>query len=80
MKYENVSTESELSQGKKHFSFFFNLTKPEIDFAEDGGKPVEPPRLNDGTQSSDTGYINGELKYTFTVRNDSDAAPANNDV
>ena len=76
LKYENVSTESELSQGKKNFLFFFNLAKPEIDFAEDGGKPVEPPRLNDGTQSSDTGYINGELKYTFTVRNDSDAAPA----
>lgn len=59
-----------------------NLAKPVIKFDENGGKPKEPQRLGTaGTfktpvDLSDTGYIDGELKYTFTVENDSDAAPA----
>lgn len=53
---------------------------PVIKFDENGGKPKEPQRLGTaGTfktpvDLSDTGYIDGELKYTFTVENDSDAA------
>ena len=77
LKYDNVATESEMSQGTKDFSFFFNLAKPLIEFDKNGGKPAEPPRKNEtGVQDGTTGYIDGELKYTFTVKNDSDASPA----
>ena len=77
LKYDNVATESEMSQGTKDFSFFFNLAKPLIEFDKNGGKPAEPPRKNEtGAQDGTTGYIDGELKYTFTVKNDSDASPA----
>ena len=82
LKYENVATNKELESGAKDLSFFMNLAKPVIKFDENGGKPKEPQRLGTaGTfktpvDPSDTGYIDGELKYTFTVENDSDAAPA----
>lgn len=82
LKYENVATNKELERGAKDLSFFMNLAKPVIKFDENGGKPKEPQRLGTaGTfktpvDLSDTGYIDGELKYTFTVENDSDAAPA----
>lgn len=82
LKYENVATNKELESGAKDLSFFMNLAKPVIKFDENGGKPKEPQRLGTaGTfktpvDLSDTGYIDGELKYTFTVENDSDAAPA----
>ena len=82
LKYDNVATVSELKANKKNIKFYSNLAKPVIDFDEEGGKPAEPPRLNETDENgntitnSDGDYIKGELKYTFTVKNDSEAAPA----
>lgn len=75
LKYDNVCTISELNNKTKDIEFYFNLAKPVISFDENGGKPKEPVRAGE-SETSDTGYINGELKYVFTVENDSDAAPA----
>ena len=67
--YDNVMNASDLEDGTKDISFFANLSKPVIEFSE---KPAEPQE-ND---TSDASYIKDELKYVFTVKNDSDAAPA----
>lgn len=75
LKFDNVVTNDELNQDIKDISFFSNLAKPVITFAEDGGIPPEPPRkdeVNDGSY----GYIDGNLQFKFTITNDSDAAPA----
>lgn len=77
LKYENVFSRKELDDGKKDISFFTNLAKPVIQFDADGGKPAEASGIGefgDGTDGS--GTIGDELKFTFTVENDSDAAPA----
>lgn len=76
LKYPNVMTKAELDGGKKDIKFWLNLAKPVINFTENG-KPLEPVRkgeVDDG--SGNYGYIDGELKFTFTVSNDSDASPA----
>ena len=75
LKYDNVCTISELNKKTKDIEFYFNLAKPVISFDKNGGKPKEPVRAGE-SETSDTGYINGELKYVFTVENDSDVAPA----
>lgn len=67
--YQNVMRAEDLEAGKENLSFFANLAKPTITFEE---KPAEPPRAGENQGS----YINGELKYVFTIGNDSDAAPA----
>ena len=77
LKYDNVMTDESLSGDTKDLKFYTNLAKPWIHFDEKDGKPVEPKRMND-TDTTGTGYIDGELKYTFTVENDSEAAPASN--
>ena len=46
-----------------------------IQFDENGGKPAEASETDEFGDGSG-GTINGELKFTFTVENDSDAAPA----
>ncbi len=75
LQYDNVVTRSEAENQGKLNSFFVDLAKPVIRFAENG-RPSEPKRLNENTTEG-RGYIeNNELKYTFTVENDSDAAPA----
>ncbi len=74
LKYENTVTMTEAGNGKLS-SFFVNLAKPVIDFTENG-RPPEPERANDPGDGENTGNINSELKYVFTVENDSDAAPA----
>lgn len=72
LQYENVMSEGALQSKEKDIRFFANLAKPVIRFTE---KPKEPQRLNESA-GENTGYIKGELKYTFTLENDSDAAPA----
>lgn len=75
LKYDNTATKTDATDGKLS-SFFVNLAKPVINFAENG-RPPEPERANvvsDGSEN--TGNIKNELKYVFTVENDSDAAPA----
>ena len=69
--YENVVSADTLAGGTANLAFFANLTKPTIIFAENG-KPAEPERLN----ASGGDYVDGELKYVFTIGNDSDASPA----
>lgn len=84
LKYSNVVTDEELENKEKDISFYSNLAKPVITFDEDGGMPPEPPRMikkQNGTfgyesVTEDRNYIDGELKFKFTVTNDSDAAPA----
>ena len=72
VKYDNVVNQSALDAGTKNIFFFANLSKPVIQFTE---KPKDPPRT-DETPGEDSGYVSGELKYVFTIGNDSDAAPA----
>lgn len=73
LKYDNVFTKDELDSKTKDISFYMNLAKPVIDFTENG-RPPEPQRQ--GETDASAAYINGELKYEFTVKNDSDAVPA----
>lgn len=72
--YDNVMSLSDLTAGRKNLSFFANLSKPVIQFTE---KPKDPPRLGE-TASADSDYVSGELRYVFTIGNDSDSAPATN--
>ena len=72
LNYGNFCTAKELDTGTKDLSFFANLAKPVIDFQE---KPKEPPRSGESV-GEDLDYIKGELKYQFTIHNDSDAEPA----
>ena len=72
LSYDNVFTTSELNDNTESLNFFSNLAKPVIHFEE---KPAEPPRANE-TNADRSLITNGELKYVFTIENDSDAAPA----
>jgi len=72
LNYGNFCTAKELDTGTKDLIFFANLAKPVIDFQE---KPKEPPRSGESV-GGDLDYIKGELKYQFTIHNDSDAEPA----
>ena len=46
-----------------------------INFDENGGRPAEAAGVDDFSDES-SGTIQDELRFTFTVENDSDAAPA----
>lgn len=72
--YDNVVTKSEIDSGQKDMNFYFNLTKPVIQFDENGGRPKEPTRIGEA-ETDENGYIDGELKYTFTIENDSEVTP-----
>ena len=74
--YPNVITRSEAAQEGKLNSFYVDLAKPVIKFAENGGRPPEPTRLNETVQSGQGAIQNQKLEYTFTIENDSDSAPA----
>ena len=74
--YPNVITRSEADQEGKLNSFYVDLAKPVIKFAENGGRPPEPKRLNETVQSGQGAIQNQKLEYTFTIENDSDSAPA----
>ena len=74
LKYDNVFVSSELSDSTDKLTFFSNLAKPVIKFTS---KPPEPPRANDSSNVSNRALIqDGQLKYVFSIENDSDAAPA----
>ena len=70
--YQNVLTAESLNENSENLAFFANLAKPTITFVE---KPAEPVRAGESNVEG-SGYIDGELKYVFTIGNDSDAAPA----
>ena len=76
LKYDNIFTWDEADKGELN-SFYVQLAKPVIHFTENG-RPPEPQRANETNDGTDAnvGNIDKELKYTFTVENDSDAAPA----
>ena len=75
LKYENTFSSLELQSDTTKLDFFANLAKPVINFTE---KPKEPHRFNEKTGAyPDRGLIkDGQLKYVFSIKNDSDAAPA----
>lgn len=74
LKYDNVFVSSELNDRTDKLTFFSNLAKPVIKFIS---KPPEPPRANDSSNVSNRALIqDGQLKYVFSIENDSDAAPA----
>lgn len=73
LKYDNVVTKAELENDTKDIKFFANLAKPVINFEE---KPKEPQRANVTDDSEKYGNISGELKFVFSIENDSDAIPA----
>lgn len=74
LKYDNVFASSELEDSTDKLTFFSNLAKPVIKFTS---KPPEPPRANDSSNVSNRALIqDGQLKYVFSIENDSDAAPA----
>ena len=74
LKYDNVFVSSELIDSTDKLTFFSNLAKPVIKFTS---KPPEPPRANDSSNVSNRALIqDGQLKYVFSIENDSDAAPA----
>lgn len=74
LKYDNVFVSSELNDRTDKLIFFSNLAKPVIKFTS---KPPEPPRANDSSNVSNRALIqDGQLKYVFSIENDSDAAPA----
>ena len=74
LKYENTFSSLELQSDTSKLDFFANLAKPVINFTE---KPKEPHRFNETGDYLDRGLIeDGQLKYVFSIKNDSDAAPA----
>lgn len=74
LKYDNAFVSSELKDSTDKLNFFSNLSKPVIKFTS---KPPEPPRANDSSNVSNRALIqDGQLKYVFSIENDSDAAPA----
>lgn len=74
LKYDNAFVSSELKDSTDKLNFFSNLAKPVIKFTS---KPPEPPRANDSSNVSNRALIqDGQLKYVFSIENDSDAAPA----
>ena len=74
LKYDNVFVSSELKDRTDKLTFFSNLAKPVIKFTS---KPPEPPRANDSSNVSNRALIqDGQLKYVFSIENDSDAATA----
>lgn len=78
LSYPNVTTKGNINQ--KTLSFYTQLSKPVIEFTE-GGRPLEVPRVGESSDSQNgIGYLSSEddgLKYTFTVKNDTDTSPAN---
>ena len=75
LSYNNVTTVSELQ--KTDLSFFVKLSKPVIEFTENG-RPAEVPRIDEANLTDTSGYLEGEdLRYEFTIKNDSDAYPVN---
>ena len=72
LQYKNVFVSSELDNNAENLDFFSNLAKPVINFEE---KPAEPPRANQSNAGQSL-ITSGELKYVFTIENDSDALPA----
>lgn len=74
--FSNVSTTSDIKN--MNLSFFTKLSKPVIEFTENG-KPLEVPRVGEAeNESKGIGYLRDEnLRYEFVVKNDSEAYPAN---
>lgn len=78
----NVMSKSQ-ADNAQNLNFFFYLAKPEISF-EENGMPPEPTRLNDSdytyNKEAGKGIIKQNedgLKYTFTIKNESEISTAN---
>lgn len=78
----NVMSKSQ-ADNAQNLNFFFYLAKPEISF-EENAMPPEPTRLNDSdytyNKEAGKGIIKQNedgLKYTFTIKNESEISTAN---
>lgn len=75
LNYSNVFSSKDLNNDSKNLMFFSNLAKPVMTFQE---MPKEPPRVGDDISSTSTvGYIDKELKYVFSIENDSEISSVN---
>lgn len=86
LKFDNVFWRSELEKGNEQIVFLTMLSKPSIEFSENG-KPAEAPR--DGHNVGDAimdasgkkqicsyNYISGEMTYRFKIADEAAVLPA----
>lgn len=84
--YRNVMTYTNASKQKQNIFFYVNVAKPKIVFS-DGGMPPEAPRDKykagddvtdeNGKKINTYNYINGEMRYTFKIENESSVSAVN---
>ena len=90
LKYDNVFLRSELENGNDQIVFLTMLSKPSIEFSENG-KPAEAPR--DGHNAGEAirdesgkkqicsyNYISGEMTYRFKIADEGSSASSRNQV
>lgn len=86
LKYENVFSRSELEKGNEQIVFLTMLSKPSIEFSENG-KPAEAPRdghnvgeaIKDASgkkQICSYNYVSGEMTYRFKIADEAAVLPA----
>lgn len=88
--YKNVMSISQVKNEKENIDFYLNVGKPQICFSAEtadnpGGMPYQAPRGNksgnitdaDNNVISKYAYIDGELKFRFTIKNDSAVSMVN---
>ena len=86
LKYENVFSRSELEKGNEQIVFLTMLSKPSIEFSENG-KPAETPRdghnvgeaIKDASgkkQICSYNYVSGEMTYRFKIADEAAVLPA----
>ena len=86
LKYDNVFLRSDLEKGNNQIVFLTMLSKPTIEFSENG-KPAEAPRGNHSageaikdesgkTQICSYNYVSGEMTYRFKISDEAAVLPA----
>lgn len=86
LKYDNVFLRSELENGNDQIVFLTMLSKPSIEFSENG-KPAEAPRGNHSAgeaikdasgkkQICSYNYVSGEMTYRFKITDEVAVLPA----
>lgn len=86
LKYDNVFLRSKLEKGNDQIVFLTMLSKPTIEFSENG-KPAEAPRGNHSageaimdesgkTQICSYNYVSGEMTYRFKITDEAAVLPA----
>ena len=86
LKYDNVFSRSELEKGNEQIVFLTMLSKPSIEFSENG-KPAEAPRdghnvgeaikdVSGKKQICSYNYVSGEMTYRFKIADEAAVLPA----